>query len=119
MIVAEDLTRIYTRKTRKHLFSKAVVSNFTAVDHLSLEVKAGERVAFIGPNGAGENNHLADADGPFVSYVGPGDGEWAYSLGGSQDIGPVDWACVRAKVPAVGGFAGVGLFPVYAGDLWH
>ena len=35
MIVTEDLTRIYTRKTRKHLFSKTVVSDFTAVDHLS------------------------------------------------------------------------------------
>jgi len=44
-----------------------------AVDSVEMSVRRGELYGFLGPNGAGENDHPADARGPHPAHLGHGD----------------------------------------------
>ena len=56
-IRTEDLSRTYRRKRRRGWFRKKPAetpTDFTALDHVNLEVRPGELFGLLGPNGAGK-----------------------------------------------------------------
>ena len=57
-IRTEDLSRTYRRKRRRGWFRKKTddtPAEFTALDHVNLEVRPGELFGLLGPNGAGKS----------------------------------------------------------------
>lgn len=60
MIVAENLKKTYNR--------------VTAIEDVSFEVAEGEILGFLGPNGAGENDHHADPHRIFSPHFRTGHG---------------------------------------------
>src|SRR3990172_10963636 len=49
-----------------------VFGDFTAVDHISLEVKRGEIFGFLGPNGAGKSTTIRMLTGLLMPSAGSG-----------------------------------------------
>ena len=74
IITAEHLGKAYPvavkqpglRGTLSHFFRRRY-RLIKAVERVSFQIEPGEVVGFLGPNGAGENHNLEDADGSDLS----------------------------------------------------
>src|SRR5262249_24079265 len=77
-----DVAMIVEAKSLTKIFHRARRDSFTAVAGINFAIAAGERVAFIGPNGAGQATTLHMLTGPLVrsggsargAVSGPGSG---------------------------------------------
>ncbi|GAA4249474.1 ABC transporter ATP-binding protein [Dactylosporangium darangshiense] len=77
LVEARELTKVFRRPDKdpglrgavKHLFTRRYTDK-VAVDHVNLQIEAGEAVAYVGPNGAGKSTTVKLLSGILVPSSG-------------------------------------------------
>ncbi len=106
----ETVEREQTDEGEVRLRAENLVKRYggvTAVDDVSFEVRAGEVVGILGPNGSGKTSLL-----DLLAGTAPGDGGRVLLVGPSGEVDVTDWSSRRRALAGLGrSFQDAKLFP--------